>query len=115
MDQPETKTPPTPIVDVSPPARSEAKAEPPLAEPPKEMEFTEVSPDDTQSVPENSAASPSSAPGAAKTPEPASQPVPPSAPKPADGSQKPTLAIITAVIFFVALAAAAYYAYTKSK
>jgi hypothetical protein len=79
------------------------------------MEFTEVPPDDTQSVPQNSAASPSSAPEAAKTPEPASQPAPAPKAKPADGSQKPTLAIITAVIFFVALAAAAYYAYTKSK
>lgn len=105
MDQPATPSGPVPINDVKPPEKT---AEAPLAEPPKEAEFTEVAPQEGPVI----AHAPPAASDEAETPAPmASAP----AAKPAARRHRPVAAITSAVLLFIALAAVAYYAYTKSK
>ena len=113
MDQPETKPTPTPIVDVSPPGKATTPAEAPLAEPPKEVKFTEVPPDTTQAAPVASTAVPGTTTGSNK-PSQAVTP-PPKATKPRAGSKRPVVALTVAVVLFLVLAMAAYYAYLKSR
>lgn len=77
---------PAPIMDVAPPPKSEAA----LAEPPKEA-------------------------GTVSVEETKSKPKKPIAQKPPKTSSAPALAITLAIIFFLALSALAYYAYSQGK
>ena len=121
-DVPQT-TNQSPIQDVVAPIAN-ASAEVQIAEPPKELQFTEVTPD-ISSVPTPMPTEPAIEPKVdlsqpeqpKETPKvetPAPKPKVKDTPTPKDGPRKPIGTILVAVIVFVALASAAYYAYTRS-
>jgi hypothetical protein len=118
MKPSENTAQPQPISDVSaPPAapapsQTDKTAPAVLAEPPKNLEFTEV-PSDAMAPANNRAESEHDA--GAGTP-PASQPsaTPPKPPKEKSGS-KPILAITLVLAVFLGLAVVAFLAYTKSQ
>lgn len=114
-----TKTEPQKSADVNEAAepQTDAKATAAIAEPPKNLEFTEVTSDDNPSpvvaaavkpIGEEAADSEASLPASPKTAK--TKP-----PGPTSSSGGPIFAIGLAFVVFVALAAAALYAYTKSK
>jgi len=110
-EQPAAGTP-QPIQDVVAPPKTEVSTEASLAEPPAELQFTEVPTD----------AEPVAVPPAEPSPLPTS-PTDVKAkivetkkqPKPAAGPRKPVGLISIAVLVFIGLAATAYYAYTKTR
>lgn len=113
------------INDVNAPAKSDAsqpKPESPVAadtvaEPPKNLEFTEVPVGSDASIADKAATEDHTPGSGADSPKPGGVPQTATPVKPAKqkGRRKPMGAIILVLLVFAGLAAVAYIAYTKSK